>query len=425
MRNTFYYSLCLALLAGAAVACSKTDPEDVVRFEKSSISFTARILDTKTALVDGIKSYWTPSDKIVVYDGTNTNAIFGNSLSDNAEVASFTHESGTFDEDAAEFRAVYPDATVGGWKDGNPTFTVPNTQTAVCNGIADGLDVLMAKSTTRAFEFVHACAALKFTIGAYSASVKRVEVTSSVAFAGRWRYLFTDFKTDTDGGRTRDDGNTITFKKEDDSVFEEGSYHIMIPARNYSAGLEVKFIKSDDTEVVIQTPGVDARLKEGTFYDMGVVNSLTMLPSTPVLGEICADGVCVHVRDAHSALVMSKDEVSGKTFEQAEAWISEKGGDWRLPTNVEFVNIRASITGSSSFSAETSYNNFESFNAGISDPEYLELDYTNAYWTGTPAAAGSAYYFKFFNSSKTAFSGYESGKNTSNRKVRAVKIVYF
>lgn len=425
MHNKFFYILCLACLAGVVVACGKAD-QDLPSSIKPSISFTARILDTKTTLMDGVKTYWTPTDKILVYDGTHTDAIFGNSLLGNSAEASFTLESGTIDEEAAEYRAVYPSTTVGGWKDGNPSFTIPANQTAVCNGIADGLDVLMASSETKSFDFNHACAALTFAIGNNSAQIKRVEVTASVSFAGRWRYLFSENKTDTSSGIVQSESKTITLKKEDDSVFEKGNYYVMIPARNYSDGLEVTFVKNDDSEVTIQTPKLDARTMEGVIYSMGEVNSLTSVATAPSVGDACGGGICAYVRDAHSAIVLSLDQApENGTYASAIEWVATKGGDWRLPTYNEYLSIRSSITGKGSYVAETSKDNFDTFNGKITDLGGTSIHYSDGYWTGT-LSEDKVYAFKFFNNSVTGFGSNSSPVVlTGSRPTRAVRIVYF
>ena len=87
--------------------------------------------------------------------------------------------------------------------------------------------------------------------------------------------------------------------------------------------------------------------------------------------------------------------------------------------------MRTAITGGSSF-GPSSVSNFEDYNTTITAiPSTTELAVSDAYWTSTPADTGKAYYYKFFNSGKTAFSGAESGSATSSRRVRAAKIVYF
>ena len=273
MLNRRYIALsCISVFL--CFSCSRIEPYTGCDVDLSIPSgcFRASVADTKTVLETGSKVLWLPSDKISIYDGTST-AVLGNSLAEASASADFTIESGSVEDSGVSYNALYPSSALSSWNEGgyDVSFSVPSVQPAIPGGIADGLDILLARSETRSLVFTHVMSALKFTVNENSPYITGITVTGTVKLAAtKFGYKFDGSITSRTGG-----SNSVTLKRDDDGVFPEGDYYVMIPARKYSGDITVTF--TDDrgnTDTRTITAGKTA--VAGTVYPMGTVSGLDL-----------------------------------------------------------------------------------------------------------------------------------------------------
>ena len=233
--------------------------------------FRATVSATKTVLESGEKILWLPSDKLSIYDGAST-AVLGNDLTEASPSADFSIESGSVAENDVTYSALYPASALYSWDESgyDVSFTVPAVQDAVPGAIADGLDILLARSDSRSLSFTHVMSTLKFTIDENSPYITEISVTATVKLAARFGY-----KYDGSIASRANGSNTVTLKREDDGVFPEGDYYIMIPARKYTGALTVTF--TDDLgNVAERTISAGKTSVAGTIYPMGIVSGLDL-----------------------------------------------------------------------------------------------------------------------------------------------------
>lgn len=186
-----------ALTILSAASCQKemtTVPEannDAVAF-----SFTAtRESETKTVLVNGKSTWWTPDDLVSVFDNNNKAKSFSTDITDKAASALFTGML-AIPEDM-KIRAIYPakgDATI----DGNGVIgilRVSGDQKAVAgsfdaaNAVAYAAGEITSMDTPPTLQFSNIHSLVKFTIGGDTAPAK-VTLTNNGSrnIAGQFKY---------------------------------------------------------------------------------------------------------------------------------------------------------------------------------------------------------------------------------------------
>ena len=272
MLNRVYTVLSVSAAVLVCSCAQSVDADKSVHDEDIPAGFfRARVSDTKTVLESGKKILWLPSDKLSIYDGAST-AILGNGLIEASPSADFSIESGSVAENDVTYSALYPASALYSWDEGgyDVSFTVPDVQDAVPGAIADGLDLLLARSVSRSLSFTHIMSALNFTIDENSPYISEISITSTVKLAARFGY-----KYDGSIASRAKGSNTVTLKREDDGVFPEGDYYIMFPARKYTDALTVGF-KDDLGNTSVRTLSAGKTSVAGTIYPMGTVSGLDL-----------------------------------------------------------------------------------------------------------------------------------------------------
>ena len=409
----------------AFVACDKienTDPS--VGNEPDVLSFEADILTAKTTFSSN-KTLWNHDDEITVYNGTAA-SNFTNNL-ESGTSASVTY-SGTL-ASAAEYWAMYPvpasnvygftsgewDATRS-WTATGPVYTVPASQTAVTDGIQEGLDVIVASTTTTSMSFTHACAALKFTIGPSSPAITEITVEGA-KIAGNYRYVMSSGSQESFSGSS----GAITLSM-GGTVFPIGDYYIMIAVRNYPSGLSFTFKRSDG-KIASVTKSTALTPTAGKVYPMGTIPAglsfNTVLATAPSVGDSCEGGICGYVNATYKyALVIGLSEET-KYWAEGNTWIGTLGEGWYMPSLDEFKDLRTGILDAGTFDA------FNSIITGTLSGTALQK--TTYYWTSTvkPGDDTQVEYYKFYNSAGTAADYGYAKKTGKERPVRAIKKVFF
>lgn len=176
------YILLLSVFCLGLVSCVKEDAPQ----QDGMVTFSATYNDapaTKTVL-EGMKPYWTPSDKISVYDGKNNE--FVNTASANSATTKF---KGVLNgKGRTHYFAAYPyneslEFSFMGMTVYN--LTIPQEQTAVENTYDPTALVAIAYTKDKTFAFKNMCSLVKFTIASDGVnSVKLIPAGESDVLAG-------------------------------------------------------------------------------------------------------------------------------------------------------------------------------------------------------------------------------------------------
>lgn len=174
-----YSFLFAAVTVFAAASCQKeVDNTTVENTEVNPITITAVNASTKTTLVDGVKTYWTSTDELSVFDFTGVGRKFTTDITENQAEATFTNTDADFvepaDLSAACLVALYPydsDAVVDYVSAQTPPFTISNVelpaeQTAAANNFDPSATLAVAQNiaTNTTMTFNNLYSLLKFTV---------------------------------------------------------------------------------------------------------------------------------------------------------------------------------------------------------------------------------------------------------------------
>lgn len=244
------YSFAIAAVALFSAASCQKELVNAPMTEGGDFTVTAiAAADTKTVLVDGVKTYWTPGDKISLFDAEGIATAFGTDITENAATAKFTNEE-AFTAPEGDLLAVYPHRIFEGKpvqkieNDLIKEFRIAGTQTAVAGSFDPAFGVAVGKKTEEgviAFSQIHGL--IKFTIGGEKAP-KKVSFTN-----GGWRNIAGRFDYNIKTGEIIpwNDGNTVTLVPAEGESFEIGkTYYIAFISGGNLAKMSLKF---DDEEV--------------------------------------------------------------------------------------------------------------------------------------------------------------------------------
>ncbi|MGN0188807.1 MAG: hypothetical protein ACI395_04760 [Candidatus Cryptobacteroides sp.] len=262
----------ISCFAGAVIAalaifsCTKEDfsvldnnqQTGVKEFGETVFTLSAGIDETKVSL-DGVHLSWSLNDQIVV-NGVCSKPLA--SIDEDTGLAEFE-----FDQElTAPFHAIFP---ASAYVEESYSTTEEGVRTNICfpakhtyykNGLDPSAAVLTGTSGTKeTLKFSHAVTYLKLTFDKDVKSV-RVMANNGARVAG---YL----KIDYDGNVATDyyakpNYNTVTLTGE---ITAGDPAVIAIPAKNYSDGLNIFVVTTDNQYQVLKTSGFDASSKKGTL----------------------------------------------------------------------------------------------------------------------------------------------------------------
>lgn len=255
----------LALVAVAILSATSCQKELVnENFDNAGDKFTVTAVasaETKTVL-EGKVSYWTPGDKISVFDATGKSVAFTTAITEKAASAVFTNAA-AFTAPSSELVAVYPDrGGVQAYADGViNNFRVAGTQTAVAGSFDPSMAGAVATpktagSTELVFDNIHCL--VKFTVGGDKApsSVKLIN-NSGKMIAGLYKYDVANKAVINEGAAAE-----ITLA----GSFEVGkTYYIVAIPYHVATTLTLQF----DGENVITSKEVT--LAPNKIYDLGTL----------------------------------------------------------------------------------------------------------------------------------------------------------
>ncbi len=284
------YSFVFAAIAIlSAASCQKEIVAPEADSNATAFSFVAeREAETKTTLVNGKSTYWTPGDKVSAFDSKGTAVTFATAITENSASALFACESFSIPSNGT-IHAVYPakpDATLGA--DGViGILRVAGTQKAVAGSFDPAYAVAYAKgqvtdlTTPPALQFTNIHSLVKFTIGGDKAPGK-VVLTN-----GGQRYIAGQFSYDTNTGKIVQNPDAgakmITLAPADGDSFKVGeTYYIVVIGGGNFADISLAF----DGEVVKTVEGAkyadeSNNLLLNKIIDFGTVQFPSEEPADP------------------------------------------------------------------------------------------------------------------------------------------------
>lgn len=226
--------------------------------------------ETKTTLVDGVKTYWTSSDALTVFDAAGANQKFTTDISEAAASARFTTAKFAYPADAdAALIAVYP-YTAGAALNGTTVtgLTLPTAQTATVNNFDPKATIAYANGTfadNRNLKFNNAYGLFKFTIGEDKITSVAISTNGKENLSGNVSLSVTDGKMTV----VSNGNSTVTLKGD----FTKGSvYYIAALPGTFSTGIKVTLgTASGTTEVKSTTNSVT--LKANSVLELGTIQN--------------------------------------------------------------------------------------------------------------------------------------------------------
>ena len=266
-----FYSFALAAVAIFSVASCQEELSDAsfAGAQYGDFKVTAVISsETRTVLENGVKTYWTPGDRISMFNTEGKSVPFSTDITEKSVYADFTNDS-EFNA-PSELIAVYPFRVSD--TDGSPVqvleenvisnFRIAGTQTAVAGSFDQAYTGAVGRqrsagSNEIVFTNIHSL--IKFTVGGTIAPTTVTLANNGMRMiAGLYHYNITTGEITQGGGAT-----SITLN----GPFEVGeTYYIAVIPGVVGNGVSLSF----DGEVVKNT-GETKTLEQNMIYNLGTV----------------------------------------------------------------------------------------------------------------------------------------------------------
>lgn len=278
---------CLALFS-----CAKQEPQggndDLGGSQGETLDYITAVspgTQVKTMTEDGVKVLWTNADKIGMFSGEASTAVYVTNLSTPSAQAKFGRTSDSKAVKVGErYHAVYPSSAIIKWGSQsdieelvNPFcyVNVPKQQTAEKGSWDKKAAVLVASSETEQFSFSHAVAYLRFEVTDQTGDFMSVRLQSNNA------EILSDaqvgLKYQSEGVLEYVPGTSasdfVTLRNAAGAAFETGAYYIAFLPGDYTSGLTLVF--SNSQGLVAEKTLEPLTLKAGEVADCGPVAALT------------------------------------------------------------------------------------------------------------------------------------------------------
>lgn len=248
------YSFVFAAIAILSAASCQKELVNVPDTDSNAGSFTfvaQRDTETKTVLVDGKSTHWTPGDEVSAFNSRGEAVTFSTAITENSASALFSCASFAIPEDYT-VHAIYPQRSGVSTLDANGVINnlrVAGTQTAVAGSFDPAFAIAYACGQitsptvppTLQFENIHTL--FKFTIGGEKAPLKVVLTNGGSRYIAG---LFT-YNTKTGAVTPGNGAKEISLVPAAGEAFEVGkTYYIVAIGGGNFANVTLKF---DDTVV--------------------------------------------------------------------------------------------------------------------------------------------------------------------------------
>lgn len=267
MKNVYSYMFA-AVAMFAAVSCQKETiaPENVDVYEVIAVATE----ETRTTLVDGVKTHWTSSDVLTVFDAEGVNQKFTTDITEAAPSARFTTNKFAYPvEPQAALIAVYPH-TAGATLNGTTVtgLNLPTAQTASANNFDPKATIAYANGTfadNRNLKFNNAYGLFKFTIGEDNITSVAISTNNKENLSGNVSLSIADGKMSV----VSNGNSTVTLK----GSFTKGSvYYIAAIPGTYTTGIKVSLGTASGTETVKSTSN-SVTLNPNSVLELGTIQN--------------------------------------------------------------------------------------------------------------------------------------------------------
>ncbi len=284
MRRIYIISALLSALVTLS-ACRKSEVKYDDGYERFSVSYGEG--GSKT-VIDGLSQLWTPSDKIVIYDGKNNE--FVPELSAPAATADF---KGKLNGQAGrtEFLAASPYNEAYSFRfNGKGVFNMvhPAEQTAVKGSYDPAALLAISFTSSKELNFRNLGSLVKFTIGSDGVKSVKFQSKGEELLSGKLNAFWRDgdpntsvYKTDKVIPPTNHITLTGNFEK-------NGTYYIVTLPAQLESGFTLVLNEGESDEVVTMEQKVPANLTRSGLINLGVVSlnpDENQEPSTPVVPD--------------------------------------------------------------------------------------------------------------------------------------------
>lgn len=415
-KNNIVYACAAVALVFASCQKESTALEGTQPLPSDMDVITATTGSTKTTTQNGVNVLWENGDKIHLYTRTWNESTskyaagwcdYTTSLDAPSASASFVKDetnTATVDNTSGRYLAVhYKGATVNTQsRDYYAEITINKTQ-VVKNGGDFASTILYASSPDSQFTFSHAVSYLKFTVGQNTTPFTKLivsAVNSSEVVVSRIKI---DWATETVTavpftGKSQD-SNSMSVITDDATAFAPGTYYIAINPGTYADGLKFSFCNGV-VEDEVTTPS-NIVMEAGDVANLGTIGSLDLNvegpvlqltgvyaeggenqgvvfwvdPSSPSKGKIVSGAVtnvawgpAKDLSDAMDEYITSHTVVENHEYVKSVSDYSEAnypavyfcdnlpGGNWRLPSHDEQMQMFQVYWGLESLVDGTNYN---------------------------------------------------------------------
>ena len=274
MKKIYSYVIAAAAMLAAA-SCQEIVEPAVKGPEAFSLTAVAGV-DTKTTLVDGVKTYWTPGDELTVFDANGQNQKFVTAITEPAGSAVFSTETFAMPEDMnnAVLLAIYP-YTQNAYTDFASyvaNLEIPASQQAVKDGFDPDATLSYAlamgqDAAAKNLNFHNLYGLFKFTVGDAGVTKVTVKANGGETLAGGVALLLNG-TLNVSG----DAASEVTLE----GTFEKGGvYYVAAIPGTCASGISVLY-----NDTVVKTTDKAVQLKPNTVLNLGEI-------ATPEVWGVC------------------------------------------------------------------------------------------------------------------------------------------
>lgn len=234
----------LAAIAVSVIACNRIDEQTS---PVDSLSFNATVVETKTILVDNVKTHWVSDDAISVFGTEGANWWFG--TKGNGAAVTFDQIGNQTVEDglvASQPYALYPYDASASVSGNVMTTQILKDQYAVAGGFpSNQKPLLVAKADADGnLAFQHASSVVKFTLTDSDIEWMYIKGNDEEELTGTSVVTVGDeISTVVEGSWTE---TAATLKNEDGSPLAPGTYYMVMAPMEFETGITMEWGPAKD-----------------------------------------------------------------------------------------------------------------------------------------------------------------------------------
>lgn len=295
----------LLSLAVAAIACNNLNE---MQTSAEYTSFKATIAQTKTTLVDNVKTHWVAEDAISVFGAKGANYWFG--TTESGETVAFDQTGNAEIEEglvASMPYALYPynyEAVIDGT---TITTSIQKDQYAVVGNFPSNQKPLLVAQSDEAgnLAFQHASSVIKFTL--------TDETIEWIYIKGNAEEKLTGTTVvSTDGSDTVIDGSwtetTATLKNEDGTTLAAGTYYLVMAPTEFESGITVEWEPTVEGYTNWKYTGDPVSAKMGHILNLGTLAYVETDATAPAVTALSEYNITATIGSGKTVSVTATDE---------------------------------------------------------------------------------------------------------------------